>query len=209
LDAIAKFVLAYRDGLLPVGASGLATAIAQQMGRKSSLQALSANAGPCGQTKKPVLFVVGSRTAASAAQSAQLLALGARELVLLLDDPSAAIMRMNRDIGSEPQPIAWILRPQQAIEPSVIASEVAGLLGRTAAELVRKQCISELVIAGGDTAFETFRALEIQSASVLGEIMPGIAKGKISLNGRSITFITKGGGFGEADAFVEILRRLK
>jgi uncharacterized protein YgbK (DUF1537 family) len=39
--------------------------------------------------------------------------------------------------------------------------------------------------------------------------MPGIATGEIRVSGRSVTFITKAGGFGEANALVEILQHLK
>ena len=63
-------------------------------------------------------------------------------------------------------------------------------------------------MVGGDTAFATFRALGIREASVTGEIMPGIAMGKMRADGRSVTFITKAGGFGDADVLVEIFRHL-
>jgi uncharacterized protein YgbK (DUF1537 family) len=39
--------------------------------------------------------------------------------------------------------------------------------------------------------------------------MPGVATGEMWVGGRSVTFITKAGGFGDADALVEIFRRLK
>jgi uncharacterized protein YgbK (DUF1537 family) len=60
--------------------------------------------------------------------------------------------------------------------------------------------------------FETFQALGIHDASVSRvsrEIMPGVATGEMWVSGRSVTFITKAGGFGDADALVEIFRRLK
>jgi len=64
-------------------------------------------------------------------------------------------------------------------------------------------------MVGGDTAFQSFQAFGVNDAFVSGELMPGIAMGEMQLDGRSVTFITKAGGFGDADALVEILRRLK
>ena len=39
--------------------------------------------------------------------------------------------------------------------------------------------------------------------------MPSIATGEMLVDGRSVTFITKAGGFGDADVLVEIFRHLK
>jgi uncharacterized protein YgbK (DUF1537 family) len=57
--------------------------------------------------------------------------------------------------------------------------------------------------------FEIFQALGIHDASVSREIMPGVATGEMWVGGRSVTFITNAGGFGDADASVEIFKRLK
>ena len=107
-------------------------------------------------------------------------------------------------------PVALIVRPESSKESGLIAaSEVAHTLGRTAAGVVRRLQIDAVVMVGGDTAFETLQALGVAEASVAGEIMPGIAIGKMQVDGRSVTFITKAGGFGDPEALVEILRRLK
>ena len=103
-------------------------------------------------------------------------------------------------------PVALIVRPESSREPSLFsASEVAQTLGRTAADIVRRLQVDAIVMVGGDTAFETFQALGVSEASVAGEIMPGVAIGKMQVDGRSLTFITKAGGFGDADALVNIL----
>jgi uncharacterized protein YgbK (DUF1537 family) len=103
-----------------------------------------------------------------------------------------------------------VVRPELPREQSQItSSKVAQTLGRSAASLVRRLQMNAVVMVGGDTAFETFQALGIHDASVAGEIMPGIATGEIRVSGRSVTFITKAGGFGEANALVEILQHLK
>jgi len=211
LDAIARFALNHCDEILSVGASGLGTAIARRLAQTMSSEFLFPNPKISQQVQMPILFVIGSRTEASAEQMARLCAAGAEELVM----PSSASVRevellLDRNVNQGAQPVALIVRPELSREPSQIAaSKVAQTLGRTAASLVRRLQINAVVMVGGDTAFETFQASGIHDATVSGEIMPGIAKGEMLVDGRSVTFITKAGGFGDADALVEILQRLK
>lgn len=116
----------------------------------------------------------------------------------------------DRIVNWRAMPASLIVRPELSTEPNLFsASEVAQALGRTAAGVVRRMQIDAIVMVGGDTAFETFHALGVADASVAGEIMPGIPKGKMQVDGRSVTFITKAGGFGDADTLVEIFRHLK
>ena len=117
---------------------------------------------------------------------------------------------LDRNVNQSVQPVAMVVRPELSREQSQItSSKVAQTLGRSAASLVRRLQMNAVVMVGGDTAFETFQTLGIHDASVAGEIMPGIATGEIRVSGRSVTFITKAGGFGEANALVEILQHLK
>ena len=80
LDAIAQFALSRCDEVLLVGASGLATAIASRLVQTLSPDTRSVKPRLSEQTQKPILFVVGSRTLASAEQTARLCAAGAEEL---------------------------------------------------------------------------------------------------------------------------------
>jgi len=211
LDAIARFALDHCDEVLPVGASGLATAIAQQIVQKLASGIVSPSPSSRHDALKPILFVIGSRTEVSAEQTARLCAVGAEELIMPLSQGAReGDWLLDHNIIRGPQPVALIVRPDLSCELSpIIASEVAQALGRAAASLVRRLQLNEVVIVGGDTAFETFQALGIHVASVTGEIMPGIATGKMSVGGRSVTFITKAGGFGKANALVEIFQHLK
>ena len=211
LDAIARFALRHCDEVLPVGASGLATAMARQLAPKLSSGVSSLRPRISQKAHKPVLFVIGSRTEVSAEQTAQLCAAGAEELLM----PLSACGRngewlQDRNVSRRALPVALIIRPEPSRQPNLIrASEVARTLGRTAASLVRRLKIDAVIMVGGDTAFETFRALGIYDASVVGEIMPGIATGEMHVGGRPVTFVTKAGGFGHKDALVEILQWLK
>ena len=211
LDAIARFALNHCDEILPIGASGLGTAIARRLAQTLSSKILSTNPKISQRVQKPILFVIGSRTEASAEQTARLCAAGAEELVMPLSASEREVeLLLDRNVNQGAQPVALIVRPELSREPSLTtASKVAQTLGRSAASLIPRLQINAVVIVGGDTAFETFQALGIHDVSVAGEIMPGIATGEMRVGGRSVTFITKAGGFGDADALVEILQRLK
>lgn len=117
---------------------------------------------------------------------------------------------LDRSVNESTRPVALIVRPKSSREPNLIStSKVAQTLGRTAADIVRRLQVDAVVMVGGDTASETFQALGVSEASVAGEIMPGVAIGKMQVDGRSLAFITKAGGFGDANALVEILKYLK
>ena len=211
LDAIAKFVISHCDEVLPVGASGLATAIARQLAQTPSSELLSVIQRISEQAQNPILFVIGSRTAASAEQAARLCAAGAEELTMSFSAHTRdGDWILDRSVNESTPPVALIVRPESSREPNLISpSEVAQTLGRTAADIVRRLQVDAVVMVGGDTAFETFQALGVSEASVAGEIMPGVAIGTMQVDGRPLTFITKAGGFGDANALVEIIRYLK
>ena len=209
LDAIGRFALSHCEEVLPVGASGLGAAIARQFAQKLATRTLSANPSISQHAPKPVLFVIGSRTAASVKQIARLCAAGAEELVMPFSEHARDSDRFL-GVSRSALPVALIVRPESSRDPSLIqASEVAQALGRTAAVIVRRLQIDVVIMVGGDTAFETFKALGVHDASVSGEIIPSIATGEMLVDGRSMTFITKAGGFGDTDVLVEILRHLK
>jgi uncharacterized protein YgbK (DUF1537 family) len=211
LDAIGRFALSHCDGVLPVGASGLAAAMARQLAQKLASGKLSTIPSISQYARKPVLFVIGSRTAASAKQTARLVAAGAEELVMPFSKHARDRDRLLEGSFSQSAlPIALIVRSGASREPGLIrASEVAQTLGRTAATVVRRLQIDVVVMVGGDTAFETFQAFGVHEATVSGEITPGLAIGEMLVDGRSVTFITKAGGFGDADVLVKIFRSMK
>jgi uncharacterized protein YgbK (DUF1537 family) len=211
LDAIAQFALSRCDEALLVGASGLATAIASRLTQTLSPDTRSVKPRLSEQAQKPILFVVGSRTVASAEQTARLCAAGAEELTMSFPEHARdGDWIFDRLVSRSAVPVALIVRPESSKEPSLFSAfEVARTLGRMAAGVVRRLQIDAIVMVGGDTAFETFQALGVPEASVAGEIIPGVAIGKMQVDGRSLTFITKAGGFGDPDALVEILQRLK
>lgn len=211
LDAIAQLASSHRDELLPVGASGLGAALARRLAGASASKPMFPTVNIGQGARRPFLFVIGSRNAASAEQMVQLGEAGAKELAIPLSASERELDRfLSRNSSLDTPPVALIVRPDSPDEANQFyASEVAQRLGRAAAALIRRLKINTVVLVGGDTAFETFRALAVREVSIAGELMPGIAIGTICVHGQPMTLVTKAGGFGSADTLVEILHHVR
>ena len=63
-----------------------------------------------------------------------------------------------------------------------------------------------LFLVGGDTAEGAVGALEVEALEVFGEILPGVATGRL-LGGRAhgVPFLSKAGGFGQPDALIRAI----
>ena len=208
LDVIAQLAFSHCDEVLPVGASGLGAALARRLALAVPSKVLSPVANVGRRAQRPILFVIGSRTATSAEQMVQLREAGAEELAMPLSASEREIEQFfDRNSHRDTSPAALIVRPESSEDTHQFrASEVALTLGRAAAVLIRRLKINTIVIVGGDTAYETFRALAVREASIAGELMPGTAIGTIHVDGEPMTFVTKAGGFGGTDALAKIMR---
>lgn len=209
LGAIARFAVANARDALVVGAAGLGLAIADAL-RES--RARTPSHEPAAPPAGPALFIVGSRTSISAAQVAELRRAGANELLLPVNATDREIedtvrrMRGGADAGTSSN--TWVIRPDASPGAEASAASVARKLGLAAACAVEELQPSTLAIVGGDTAFATFAALGVREAIVSGELEPGIAFGRITVNDRPLAFVTKSGGFGDADALARVARRI-
>jgi D-threonate/D-erythronate kinase len=212
LDAIAKFASSHCNKVLPVGASGLGAALARQLAVELPSKTPSSAVSDVGQhAQRPILFVIGSRAAMSVEQMARLREAGAAELAMPLSaSQGEAEEFLDRSIRWVAPPVALIVRPESSeTTVQIRASEVAHRLGRVMASLVRRLKINVVVMVGGDTAFEIFQALAIREAVISGELLPGIAIGMMQVDAHPLTFITKAGGYGDADVLTRILQRLQ
>jgi uncharacterized protein YgbK (DUF1537 family) len=180
--------------ILLVGSAGLGEILASRLrGAKTAATDLAATDGP-------IVYVVGSRAARSREQVERLRgepdtvvieapygvagelfdAEGARQIVLLaIDDPEA-----------------------EAAEPEVVAQRLA----RTGLDIAASVNSGALVVTGGDTAIALLDAAGCHVLEVRGNVMPGIPFSEFELQGRPMQLVTKAGGFGTADTFVEILK---
>jgi uncharacterized protein YgbK (DUF1537 family) len=84
------------------------------------------------------------------------------------------------------------------------ASAVAAELARKARSLMEAG-YGALVVTGGETARAIVAALDEPAVEVLDEPRPGIVRGRL---GNGALLVTKAGGFGTADTFVDLFRLL-
>ena len=79
-------------------------------------------------------------------------------------------------------------------------------MARTGLEVATFNRAAVVVVTGGDTAM----ALLIEAGSsvieVCGNLMPGIPYSQFEWKGRRLHLVTKAGGFGTRDTFVDIVR---
>ena len=63
-----------------------------------------------------------------------------------------------------------------------------------------------LFLVGGDTAEGAIGALQVEALEVFGEVLPGVATGRM-LGGRAhdVPFLSKAGGFGRPDALIQAI----
>lgn len=67
-----------------------------------------------------------------------------------------------------------------------------------------------LVIAGGATASRVFLSLGVQGFEILGEVVDGIAIGRLVGDGfDGLTVVTKAGGFGDPNCFADLVKTLE
>lgn len=209
LEALARFALDHADRLLVVGASGLGTAIAEQLAADRTPNIPSTNRST-GERSATTLFVIGSRTPASAEQIVRLYEAGAQEIVLQFPFIEQDAGAVEIDIVDDVQSRALVVRPAASLPFLKESSKaIAQALGQTAARLVRRINIDAVVMSGGDTALAVFQALGIAEAVLLRELSPGVAIGRFQVDGAPLTFVTKSGGFGDRDALVRISHALR
>jgi uncharacterized protein YgbK (DUF1537 family) len=207
LDRLARLAVDHSDRLLVVGASGLGTALAKQLDVPRTPNIVSTNRSAAKRIAT-ILFVIGSRTPASAEQVARLLEEGAQEVAMPF--PFTADDVANSFGSDGIQPSLMVLRPPASLESASHSSdEIAAALGQNAARLARHLKIDALVMSGGDTALATFQALGIKHAVLRHELSPGTAIGVLEIEGVPITFVTKSGSFGDGDALLQIARSLR
>lgn len=193
LEAIARTALPQAGDVLFVGAAGLAGALA----RLTCPEAIGEFRPARGAG--PLLFVVGSLSAASRDQAEALRAtmpdledVGATPGATDQGGPNADIILLQTDAGA------------RGADPL----DVAARLAATAKTLIAERAPRALVLTGGDTARAVLDRLGVTSLDILGETAPGVVAACCRLEGRPTTVVTKAGGFGPPDLFADLARRL-
>jgi uncharacterized protein YgbK (DUF1537 family) len=149
----------------------------------------------------PVLFVVGSRAQQSAAQVHALRELGA----MVFDAPSGKVEVASVASCSAEHVIVRASAGSAERDAGAVAADLADGV----AQLITKRSFAAMVATGGDTAIAILQRLSQPVLRVIGDLLPGIPYSRIGVPQGEMLFVTKAGGFGSADAFVTIARRLR
>ena len=181
LDRIAAAVPSLDPRILWAGSAGLASALARTLPAKPQPRPHSAPEGP-------VLFAIGSDHRATVAQQA---ALVNRRRALLLQPEQTKAEWIHAALGRGQHVVLRIPRGRISVE--------------RLEELVTGAPASAVVLSGGDTASLFCRAARVERVDLFEEIVPGVPCGAIrggAFDG--ISAVTKSGGFGDADALIEV-----
>lgn len=192
LSRIALGALGRRPPALLVGSAGLAREAAAILSNRFARPCATATPEDDG---RPLVFVVGSVHDVTAAQVRHLVKscaateveaeqLGVSHFQQAEDSGAHLVVRVPLDRFSE-----------RALDGLVRAAEAA--------------CAGGLFVTGGDTARLVCNALRVEAIRLRGEIAPGIPWGVIEGGpAQGLQIVTKSGGFGDADALVEVADRL-
>jgi 4-hydroxythreonine-4-phosphate dehydrogenase len=197
-DAIRSMEAPHRDRPLRfVGAGGLARAWAGTFPVKNRGDRADRASAPMAS---PDLFVVGSRANGTEAQ----LAAGAKTATVFVHPKTGLDAAKLAQADSD---AVLVLKPSPEVQAS--AHDVAASLGRAASDVMQHRNVRGLLATGGDTATAVLDDLGIDALEIAEEIVPGIAAAHVNRNGRRLSFFTKPGGFGGADAFVVLTQTLR
>jgi len=201
LDTLAQFVVHRSSEILAVGAMGLGRALARALGQHAPPQKLLVGSGV-------LLFVIGSRREASAAQIEALLAAGAGHVEIPVGREPDIDLLLDH-LGPQPETSLVVVRPELATIHGISAQIVADRLGRAAAAIVQRIEVSALVMAGGDTAAACLDCLRAKCLHVLGELHDGIAFGTFLTDTSTMSFFAKSGSFGRPDTWTRLAALLR
>lgn len=203
LDALAQQLKENCGDTLIVGAAGLAEALAEW-----AFGPALPPSPRVGGTAGVSAYVVGSRSRESARQAERLIAALPKALVLELADgeeeatTAAGLERLAAETSG-----VVVIRPKASKGvDSLDADRVARALADSVAQLVERAPVTLLAMTGGDTALAVLRRLGVETIEVAGEVRPGVVFGRVALHERQLWVLTKAGGFGDDELFLDIER---
>lgn len=185
-----------RSDLVLAGSTGLMRALA----RVSKQGPHRASALP---PSRRVLIVVGSMNVRSREQLDRLQPTGTPIFTLAADTD---LLSMANAIGTQFSSADVVAITTSAAPAD--SRQVAQRLSHVVARVIAQAFVDALVVTGGDTLAEILERLATDSLLVCREIEPGIPLCILD-QPRAIPLITKAGGFGSADIFLEALHALR
>lgn len=201
------------------GSAGLASCLPTTWGLLQQCRQLT--------RQKPILFLAGTRNAVTAQQiktfsaftSVKVVEVDSKEIIEGKNEEE--VNRVTNDVrkalkeGRIPVvAIDSLLRSDKEVYSQEVSSEdaskIAKSFGVVARNIASENLIYALVVTGGDVAMNVFNAMEAKGIILENEIVPGIPVGHL-IGGKfeGLHVVTKAGGFGEKDSFIQIARYFK
>lgn len=199
LAALAQQLMRRCDDTLIVGAAGLAEALAE-----SAFGAASPASPRVSDAAGLSVYVVGSRARESASQAQRLLAAFPKARVLEVADAVAVSAADLERFASAAEAVVLIRPAASKGVDALDADRVAHALADSVARLLERAPVRLLALTGGDTALAVLRRLGVDIIEVAGEVRPGVVFGRVALQERQLWVLTKAGGFGDEELFLDI-----
>ena len=209
LDALARQIEA--GDLLPVGAGGFAEALADALTSKGEVPRNAVAVS----LDRPMVAIVGSMAEASRRQADHAENSGRFVTIELGDDmgpddiDGLCAERLSGLSESRPNVLLRAVAPVRGREMRKEEGErVAERLGYAAALVCRLAACRTVYSTGGSTSMAVARAIGIEAVDLVDEILPGTVAGSCRMADSSVAwFVSKAGGFGDADLLTEVERR--
>jgi len=238
LTALARAIEVLGNRVVPVGAAGLAIAMARVWGGGALPDSTGADAHQDGASRPDAhrsgidtvradrsegttLVVVSSLHEVSRSQAEALvqsrpagdvlvLAPSLDELLGFTEPDAMRVWLANRvPTGSAPPRVIVVLSPTERHKSASGSELVAGALAALAQTIVERGRTGALVLLGGDGARALLYRLGATSVEVQGAIQEGIPRGVIEGGwAAGLTVVTKAGGFGPREAIVDVVAAL-
>ena len=174
------------DGVVSVGAAGLAEALADRLWPEALPHQLP-------RPERPALLAIGSRDPVTAAQIATL------QGVPVTDAPNG----IAPDLTNHPLQLIRMSPGAEEIPGAEAGAQFADTLARAHAQLKPRT----LFACGGESAAALLARLGSGQLDLLGEILPGVPIARTT-GAEKLTLITKSGGFGPPDTLVKLVNFL-
>lgn len=197
LEMLSKASQIIEKALL-VGSAGLGEVLARNV-----VGCENRGRGALSPITDPIVFVVGSRSSRSREQVDQL---NSNADTLVLNAPNGAV-QAHGELHNARQVVVMAVSDAHADDAD--AAEVAQQLARNALRIVDDIGAGAIVVTGGDTAIAVLEAAKCILVEVGGNLLPGIPYARFGRKDRSIVLVTKAGGFGTRDTFIDIVSKLR
>ena len=96
----------------------------------------------------------------------------------------------------------------RGMNPTMVSNQIVHALGELTGRLLEQDLFEGIVMTGGDTAKQICKNLSIKGFELLDELETGIPLGRFS-GYKDILTVTKAGGFGTEDVFMNSILTLK